>query len=203
MQSSGNASTDWYVLVRTGTYRYRHQPHTRFILKLLQPLSDAYESLLNAWLVPRAQRFLQGSLFHSETTQAGRAAPKHLEPSVDLIHIAAAVSALPTGKPDPLCLLNRCGIVAVGLPARKKGMRGTLPTILATGATTSSIYQYIAVCMYQYILVYTVDMPLCMVDTSTYWYIPVHTCSYFIYASTYCILQSLYLAMVQRNTCNN
>ena len=39
------------------------------------------------------------------------------------------------GKPDPLCLLNLCGIVGVVLPARNKGMGGTLPSTLATGAT--------------------------------------------------------------------
>ena len=48
---------------------------------------------------------------------------------------ALAVSALPMGKADPLCLLNLCGIVGVELPARNKGIRGTLPSTLATGAT--------------------------------------------------------------------
>ena len=48
---------------------------------------------------------------------------------------AFAVSALPMGKADPLCLLNLCGIVGVELPARNKGIRGTLPSTLATGAT--------------------------------------------------------------------
>jgi hypothetical protein len=59
--------TYWYVqLVRTGM----DINHTRFILKLLQQLSYAYKSLLNAWLVTLAQRFLLGSRPHSETTQA-------------------------------------------------------------------------------------------------------------------------------------
>ncbi len=48
---------------------------------------------------------------------------------------ASAVSALPMGKPDPLSLLNLCGIVGEELPARNRGMRGTLPSTLATGAT--------------------------------------------------------------------
>ena len=48
---------------------------------------------------------------------------------------AAAWSALPMGNPEPLCLLNLCGIVGVELPARNKGMRGTLPTTWSTGAT--------------------------------------------------------------------
>ena len=48
---------------------------------------------------------------------------------------AAAESQLPTGKPDLLCRLYWWGIVGVELPARNKGISGTLPIILAAGAT--------------------------------------------------------------------
>ena len=41
-----------------------------------------------------------------------------------------AVLELPMGKANPLCLLNLCWIVGVGLPARNKGIRGTLPSTL-------------------------------------------------------------------------
>ena len=48
------------ILVYDGTYWYRDQLHTRFISTILHwhKFSDAYESPLNAWLVPRAAPFL-------------------------------------------------------------------------------------------------------------------------------------------------
>ncbi len=42
--------------------------------------------------------------------------------------MVAAESAQPTGKPEPLNLLNQCGIVGVELPPRNKGKSGTLPS---------------------------------------------------------------------------
>ncbi len=47
-KSSGKESTYWYVLVRTGTYRNRHQPHPHFISMLRSPLSYAGKSPLHA-----------------------------------------------------------------------------------------------------------------------------------------------------------
>ena len=47
----------------------------------------------------------------------------------------AAESAQPMGNPEPLCLLNLCGIVGVELPARNKELRGTLPKMWSTRAT--------------------------------------------------------------------
>ncbi len=44
----------------------------------------------------------------------------------------AAGSAQPMGKPVPFLLLNLCGIVGVELPARNKGMRGTLTAFYET-----------------------------------------------------------------------
>ncbi len=92
------------------------------------------------------------------------------------------------GKPDPLCLLNLCGIVGLDLPARNKVMRGTLPKLGCTErymlVHASTYYDVLVlgpqigqpaiflkvnglchvmvqVCIEQYILVHN----------STYWYI--------------------------------
>ncbi len=48
---------------------------------------------------------------------------------------ATAESQQPTGKPEHLCWLYLWGMVGVELPARNKGISGTLPTMQAAGAT--------------------------------------------------------------------
>ncbi len=68
----------------------------------------------------------------------------------------AAVLAQPMGSMTPCAL---CGIEGVELPARNKGMRGPLPTILPTGSN-----KYISI----HTSVYARQLP---VYTSTYWYI--------------------------------
>jgi hypothetical protein len=47
--------TYWYILVHTGTYRYRRKPNSTLHLITLCPPSCAYESQQNAWLGPFAQ----------------------------------------------------------------------------------------------------------------------------------------------------
>jgi hypothetical protein len=73
-------------------------------------------------------------LLNTQTTEAGLATSKTPQPQVNLVDIAAPPSA--SGyRVGTLRLLNMCGIVGVEFPARKRGTRGTLPAMLAAGAT--------------------------------------------------------------------
>ena len=134
-----------YILVHTGTYGYV-QVHTSTTQQTsfdhapssLRRLPVSAERLAWSFLTvlfliavsstvrPPRSGFPQPK-FHSQVLTSYTLQP-HL-PS------EAAVSAQPMGNPESLCLLNLCGIVGVELPARNKGMRGTLPTMWSTGAT--------------------------------------------------------------------
>ena len=97
--------------------------------------------------------FLQDSLLHRETTQAGLAAPKHPEPRVDLIHIAATSASMEAQDAhEDILVIGQVGhsldILDMGMLQKKH-----------------SLYKYILVhtCTYSYIHVRTsmyVDIPL-------------------------------------------
>ncbi len=93
-------------------------------------LSSAQELLLLSSLLHGT------SLFNWQTTQALLATPKLPQPRVHLIHFAAtpairccSVTAAHL-EARPLVLLYCSGMVGVKLPARNKGISGTLPTML-------------------------------------------------------------------------
>ena len=144
-QNCSSLVSSWYILVHTGTYWYVQvqtstKQHTSFdhSLSALRRLRVSAERL--AWsfrtvsfrmavsfTVRPPRRGLPLPKFHSQVFTSYTLLPR-LPPE-------AAESAQPMGNPEPLCLLNLCGIVGVKLPARNKGMRGTLPTMWSTGAT--------------------------------------------------------------------
>ncbi len=101
---------------------------------------------------------LHSSLLHSQT-RCGLSCPNRQCHSHALISYTllsclpseAAVLAQPMGKPEPLCWLNLCGNIGVGLPARNKGMRGTFWYILVHMRSDAYIrvhssYLYIQLC---------------------------------------------------------
>ena len=144
-QNCSKLVNSWYIPVHTGTYRYVQvqtdtKQHTSFdhALSALLRLRVSAERL--AWsfrtvsfrmavsfTVRPPRRGLPWPKFHSQVFTSYTLLPR--------LPSEAAESAQPMGNPEPLCLLNLCGIVGVELPARNKGMRGTLPTMWSTGAT--------------------------------------------------------------------
>ena len=98
--------------------------------------------------------------FHLKDHQAWLATPKHSHGFTSCTLLppwrwpsAAAVSQLPTGKPDLLCWLYCWGMVGVKLPARNKGNSWTLPTIFSQLVKTC---MYIAYSCTLYTCTYTV-----------------------------------------------
>ena len=81
-----HTGTYWNILVHTGTdFNCTHASFRRCSTSFPTPAS--LHTTLGLFHARSA--FPQDSLLHRETTQAGLAAPKHPEPSVDFIHIAA------------------------------------------------------------------------------------------------------------------
>ena len=120
----------WFVEVQTCT---KLEQHTSFdqapsALRLLRVSADllAFSSRTVFFLmavsstVRPPRRGLPRPNFHSHWLTSYTLLPR--------LPSAAAESAQPTGKPEPLNLLNECGIVGVELPARNKGKSGTLPS---------------------------------------------------------------------------
>ena len=144
-QNCSSLGNSWYIPVHTGTYWYVQvqtstKQHTSLdhALSSLRRLRVSAERL--AWsfrtvsfrmavssTVRPPRRGLPLPKFHSQVLTSYTLLPR--------LTSEAAESAQPMGNPEPLCLLNLCGIVGVELPARNKGMRGTLPTMWSTGAT--------------------------------------------------------------------
>ncbi len=131
-----------YMSVQLTTTLQVHFPLLGLIsLATPASLSSAQEQLLLSSLLPGT------SLFNRQTTQVLLATPKLPQPLVHLIHIAATpvisccnVTAVHReARPLVLVLLLRNGRLGVELPARKKGISGTLPTMLR---------QLVKTCMY-------------------------------------------------------
>ncbi len=123
----------WYVQVLhscTGTNMYVHGtdmsvPFCQILsrwseFQMLGPFSQ-FSSAWQSSTVRPPRRGLPLPQFHSQVLTAYTLLPR--------LPYEGAESAQPMGKPEPLCLLNLCGIVGVELPARNKGTRGTLPTM--------------------------------------------------------------------------
>jgi hypothetical protein len=143
----------WYILVRTGTdFNCTHASF--WLCSTSFPTPASLHTTLGVFHAHSV--FLQCSLLHTETTQAGLAAPKHPEPSVDLIHIAATpamsiccVSAA-HGEGRPLVLAELVWECRCRVTSQKQGNEywWIIKTI---------IHQYMMVHtrMYQYVLVCT------------------------------------------------
>jgi hypothetical protein len=124
VRTAGGMYSGWYVLVRK---------HTSFESRsICFPTPTSLHCALDLFLVPSG--LLRGSLLRlSSTVRLGpsrRGLPRPtrnchrdshgltsytLLPRLPLAS-ASAVLAQPKGTPDPLCLLNFCGMVGVGLP---------------------------------------------------------------------------------------
>ena len=183
-----------YILVCTITTHV-------FIQIRLEPPCYAVSSPLPSRAVHLLQRsaspYYGHSLFDGHTTQARLSATKlpvicHCRGFASYTLLprlpsTAAESAQPNGKPESLRLLNLWEMVRVEFPARKQGIRGTLPTIFWVGATyrqsvgdgsyspassmgplmgTSSWYALVHTISYWHVLVHTISYYLILVCTS-------------------------------------
>ena len=125
----------WYVLAHTSKTLKTSFDHAPSSLRRLRVsaerlawsfLTVSFRTVVSSTVRPPRRGFPRPK-FHSQVLTSYTLQPR--------LSSAAAGSALPMENPEPLCLLNLCGIVGVELPARNKGMRGTLPTMWSTGAT--------------------------------------------------------------------
>ena len=118
-------------LVHTSIYRYLlvcNITTPDFIQIRLDPPCDAVSSLLLAIvcsIVRPPKRGLPRPNCHSHRFTSYT--------SLSRLPSTAAESAQPNGKPESLRLLNMWGMVGVEFPARKQGIRVTLPTIFWAG----------------------------------------------------------------------
>ena len=125
----------WYVLVHTTKTQqtsFDHAPSSLLRLRvsaerLAWPSFTLFFRMAVSSTVRPPRRGFPRPKFHSQVLTSYTLQPR--------LPSAAAESALPMENPELLCLLNLCGTVGVELPARNKGMRGTLPTTWSTGAT--------------------------------------------------------------------
>ena len=130
-----HTGTYWYVQVQTSTTRHTSFDHAPSALRhrhvsverLAWSFLTVFFSMAVSSTVRPPRRGLPRPKFHSQVLTSYTLLPR--------LPSEATESAQPMGNPEPLCLLNLCGIVGVELPARNKGMRGTLPTMWSTGAT--------------------------------------------------------------------
>ena len=124
-----------YILVHTGIYRYvlvhtsktqqtsfAHAPSSLRRLRvsaerLAWPFLTVFLRMEVSSTVRPPRRGFPLPKFHSQVLTSDTLQP--------LLPSEAAGSAQPKGNPEPLLLLNLCGIVGVELPARNKGMRGS------------------------------------------------------------------------------
>ena len=125
----------WYVLVHTSKTQQTSFDHAPSFLLRLRVSADrlawvsftlCFRMAVSSTVRPPRRGFPRPK-FHSQVLTSYTLQPR--------LPSKAAGSAEPKGMPVPFLLLNLCGIVGVVLPARNKGMRGTLPTTWSTGAT--------------------------------------------------------------------
>ncbi len=159
-----------YILVHTGIYAYIlvHSIIQHYVLGIrLEPPCYDVLSLLHACAVHCSQHpsFLRspwwsglpGGACHAQTATATGWPHRRCCPAVRPLELRRHSR---TGSLNP-CACWMWGIVGVELPTRNNGIRGTLPTIFWTSATSTKyilVYtcmHWVYTCIYLYKLVYT------------------------------------------------